>query len=54
MTTIRLLIIVIESSQHMFNHHKQISGMKAIVDKMWLWRNCVKKTVKQDRFLAKV
>jgi len=28
--------------------------MKAIVDKMWLWRNCVKKTVKQDRFLAKV
>ena len=43
MKALRLHIIVIEPLQYMFNHHKYISRINAIVAKQYLWRNCVMK-----------
>ena len=46
---------MIESSEYMLDHHKQISGRNAIVDKQCVWPNWVmKKILKLDRFLASV
>jgi len=52
MKTLRLHIIAIEPSQYMFNHHKYISRMNAIVAKRWIWRN--KETLELDCFFAKI